>query len=919
MSACRGATAGLASLLTILIAAWAAVAPGYAATPWPSSRGALLSEVATGGSSASDEFVEIYNAGSAPVELGGCELAYVSASGSSVTLKVAFAAPLPVGPGQHLLVANAAGAYAATADATYAGGLAGDGGTVVLRRGDGGVIDALSWGTAANSYAEGAPAPAPPAGSSLERRPGSPAGNWLDSNDNSADWLVRASPHPQAMAAAPEPTATEIPSGDPTIGTSDEPSAELSALPSSTALPSPTALPSSTAQPSPTIAPGSIGPSGPASSPDPSPSDLESIGQARLRQPGAHVHVAGSVSMAPGLTGSELLFAIADPSGGIFVRLPSPAGLRVGQPVEAAGTLSTPYGQLEIRDLSLLVLGPQGEAPAPVPARAADVGEGLEGSLVSLEGLVESVQGEDGRLVFEIGDGGRSVRVFADPLTGISKADVSRGQLVRVTGVVGQHATATGNLDGYKLWLRWRDDLDVLSIDPGVTDYPDVDPSVEPLPSVVFYTDLATGLAVRGRWVDVTAIVTAPAGIIDWGGPTIVVDDETAAVAVILPDGAARPGIGERVRVVGRVSSLHNGRRVLATIVEPLSGGAVPVPQEVAGAVAAQDEWRLVTVVGRITRLTRAGVRWRADLSVAGEAVAVLGEPGAGISTDGLVPGRLAMVTGIVRRNTSDSDLFYVIPRSAADLRLGPPVPTASAGSQGGSGGEGSGTGQGSTDGAAVTGGTPGAGGITAVSDLAGLVGREVTVAGLVVAVDGCVAVLDDGTGRVRLGGEAAADAICLLQPGDAVEVVGTVAQDPEGLLVAVDPERILALPGGGGPGDWPAASAPADGGTGPETSHPAASSAAPALPGAEAGRAALAVTAQPGPGPVAVALLILLGLLAVLTGAVGLAALAVPGLRLRLHDGLIRAVHAARRAMERARRLAGRLAQAVVQRTPGS
>jgi hypothetical protein len=913
MSACRGVTAGLASLLTILIAAWAAVAPGCAAAPWPSSRGALLSEVATGGSSASDEFVEIYNAGSVPVELGGCELAYASASGSSAALKVAFATPLSIGPGQHLLAANAAGIYAATADATYAGGLAGDGGTLVLRRGDGSVIDALSWGTAVNSYVEGVPAPAPPAGSSLERRPGSPAGNWLDSNDNSADWLVRANPHPQAMAAAPEPAATETPSGDPTIWISDEPSAELSAQPS------PTALPSSTAQPSPTIAPGSIGPSEPAPSPDPSPSDLESIGQARLRQPGAHVHVAGSVSMAPGLKGSELLLAIADPSGGIFVRLPSPAGLRVGQPVEAAGALSAPYGQLEIRDLSLLVLGPQGDAPAPVPARPADIGEGLEGSLVSLEGLVESVQGEDGRLVLEIGDGDCSVRVFADPLTGISKADVSRGQMIRVTGVVGQHATATGKLDGYKLWLRGRDDLDVLSIDPGVTDYPDVDPSVEPLPSVVFYTDLATGLAVRGRWVDVTATVTAPAGIIDWGGPTIVVDDGTAAVAVILPDGAAQPRIGERVRVVGRVSSLHNGRRVLATVVEPLSGGAVPVPQEVAGAVAAQDEWRLVTVVGRITRLTRAGVRWRADLSVAGEAVAVLGEPGAGVSTDGLVPGRLAMVTGIVRRSTSDSDLFYVVPRGAADLRLGPPVPGASVSSQGGPGGSGSDTGQGSTGGAAILGGTSDAGGITAVSDLGGLIGREVTVAGLIVAVEGCVAVLDDGTGRVRLGGEAAADAICLLQPGDAVEVSGTVSQDSEGLLVAVDPERILALPGGGGPGDWPAVSVPADDGTDPEATHSAAGSAAPALPGAQAGRAALAVTAQPGPGPVAVALLILLGLLAVLTGAVGLAALAVPGLRLRLHDGLIRAVHAARRAMERARRLAGRLGQAVVQRTPGS
>jgi hypothetical protein len=151
------------------------------------------------------------------------------------------------------------------------------------------------------------------------------------------------------------------------------------------------------------------------------------------------------------------------------------------------------------------------------------------------------------------------------------------------------------------------------------------------------------------------------------------------------------------------------------------------------------------------------------------------------------------------------------------------------------------------------------------------------------------------------------------------VEVSGTVSQDLEGLLVAVDPERIVALAGGGGAGDWPATSASADDGAGPEATHPAASSAAPALPGAQAGRAALAVTAQPAPGPAAVALLILLGLLAVLAGAVGLAALVVPGIRLRLHAGLIRAVRATRPAMESARRLAGRLAEAVVKRTPGS
>jgi hypothetical protein len=590
--------------------------------------------------------------------------------------------------------------------------------------------------------------------------------------------------------------------------------------------------------------------------------------------------VAGTVSIGPGLTGSDLLFAMVDASGGIFVRLPSAAGIRVGQPVEAIGTLSAPYGQLEIRDLALLSLGLEEEPPVPQTAQLADVGEGLEGSLVSFEGVVQSIQGDEGRLLVEIGDGEDTLRVLADPQTGIFKADVSRGQLVRVTGVLGQHATATGKLDGYKLWLRSRDDLAVLSIDPDVTAYPDVDPSVGPLPSVSIYTDLATGLAVRGRLVDVNATVTASVGVIDWGGPTIVVDDGTAAVAVVLPDGAPRPRIGERVRVAGKVSSLHNGRRVMATLVATLPGGVVPAPQEVA-AVTSQDEWRLVRVVGRITRLVRAGTRWRVDLDVAGEAAAVLGEPASGVSTEGLTPGRLAMVTGIVRRSTSDPDAFYIVPRGTADMRLGPAVsatPRPGADSApGGSAAEGAGA----ADGAGNR--------LTAVSELAGLVGSDVLVAGLIVAVDGPTVLLDDGTGRVRLGGDAAADALGLLEPGDAVEVAGAVARDEAGLLVLVDPERILAMPGAG-PGDG------LDGGDGAPASLTSPWATAEATARATAGAAGnpaggLAGPAQPGrgPAPLTGALAIVLAALAVLGGAAGLAALAVPGLRLRLHAALCR------------------------------
>src|SRR5450759_2347517 len=191
---------------------------GYAGTPtsWPPSSQLLLAEVVTGGASASDEYAEIANAGPISVDLGGCELVYATATGTTTTRKALFASPLLLDPGRHLLVANGAGIYGPLADATYTGGFAADGGSFALRCGDGTVIDAVGWGTATNAYRGGSAAPAPPARSSSERRPGADGGNVEDTNDNATDWLVQSNPVPQSLVSAPVPGApSETPSPSP--------------------------------------------------------------------------------------------------------------------------------------------------------------------------------------------------------------------------------------------------------------------------------------------------------------------------------------------------------------------------------------------------------------------------------------------------------------------------------------------------------------------------------------------------------------------------------------------------------------------------------------------------------------------------------------------------------------------------------
>ncbi len=187
MPVTRTHSRGYALLAIVMLIASVTSAMASAATPVPVPAAYravepnvprfLVGEVVTGGASASDEWVEIYNAGSAAGDLAGLELVYVTATGGTVTRKQVWEASLMLEPGRHLLVANADGAYASLSDGTYSGGFSSVGGTAALRTLDGQVLDSLSWGNAASSWVEGTAGAAPPAGSSLERLPGGVLGN----------------------------------------------------------------------------------------------------------------------------------------------------------------------------------------------------------------------------------------------------------------------------------------------------------------------------------------------------------------------------------------------------------------------------------------------------------------------------------------------------------------------------------------------------------------------------------------------------------------------------------------------------------------------------------------------------------------------------------------------------------------------
>lgn len=149
----------------------------------------VISEIQTGSSaSASEEFIEIYNPTTSPVDLSGWKIEYKSASGSSWSSKATLSGNLE--PSGYYLVAS--NSYlSGLADQSMSDGLSATGGHVRIKDASGVQVDLIGWGSATSP--EGSAHTSPPAGQSLER---TPLGE--DSDNNSSDFVVRLVPQPQS-------------------------------------------------------------------------------------------------------------------------------------------------------------------------------------------------------------------------------------------------------------------------------------------------------------------------------------------------------------------------------------------------------------------------------------------------------------------------------------------------------------------------------------------------------------------------------------------------------------------------------------------------------------------------------------------------------------------------------------------------
>lgn len=633
----------------------------------------LVSEVVTGGTSASDELIEIHNPTAAPLPLEGLELVYVSATGATISRRAAWPLDAPtVPPGGHVLVANELGIYAAIGDALYASGMAATGGSVALRiQGAETAIDAVGWGTAANSWMEGGAAPAPSAGSSIERLPGGALGSNQDGDDNALDFAVRSEPDPQNSGSPPRPDPDATP--PPTLG------------PTASASPTPSPAPSATVGPTPDAA-------------------AVPIATARALPDGTVATVQGTALSASTFTDGGGY--VADGSGGIAV-LVTGASFERGDLLRLSGELDDRFAQRTLRvDAHDLVRLGTGSEPAPTAVATGAIGEGLEGRLAQVDATIVGAGSTlTTGVAFDLDDGSGAVRLVVPAASGIDVTGWGAGTTLELVGIVGQRDSSGTGLSGYR--LQPRDAADVIRLGapseptpaPSESQSPEASPTPSPGTAVV---SIATARALpKNTRTRVQGTVTLARGVVD--GETAVIQDASGAIVLRLGDEVGRLASGEVVEVDG-ARSTKSGMETLRVTAPPrrLGSAALPAPRSVRTGQAGEAlEAVRVVVRGGLVAAARQASSGSVSFEIddgSGPLRVFIGPSLAGDLGD-LEGGAWVEVHGVLGQETTGAQPsrgYRVWLGRASDLRV---LATPASGAEGGSE---AGTGDGTLDGSAA-------------------------------------------------------------------------------------------------------------------------------------------------------------------------------------------------------------------------
>ncbi len=179
----------------------------------------IINEIQTAGTTANDEFVELFNPTDKSVILNGFKLTKKSKTGSESTLlsSAKFLGSIPVHG--YFLIAHPDYKEALSADIAYSSAsyyLSNDY-AVILYNSDGTIVDKVGYGAAIDS--EGTPAPNPGKNQSIERK------NFSDTGNNFADFEITNNPSPRNSSFREGPQNAPADSSSTSDSLSNSPSA----------------------------------------------------------------------------------------------------------------------------------------------------------------------------------------------------------------------------------------------------------------------------------------------------------------------------------------------------------------------------------------------------------------------------------------------------------------------------------------------------------------------------------------------------------------------------------------------------------------------------------------------------------------------------------------------------------------------
>jgi hypothetical protein len=166
------------------------------------SNTVVISEFRTRGpKGGNDEFIELYNLSSSPVNIGGWKVAGSNDTGATST-RATIPANTTLNAGCHYLLANtAASGYSETVtpDQTYATGITDDGGIAIINGTT--IIDAVGMSTG-SAYKEGTTLAQKTNNLEQSYQRMDSVGNVVDTDNNAADFVYSTSPTPQNLSAS---------------------------------------------------------------------------------------------------------------------------------------------------------------------------------------------------------------------------------------------------------------------------------------------------------------------------------------------------------------------------------------------------------------------------------------------------------------------------------------------------------------------------------------------------------------------------------------------------------------------------------------------------------------------------------------------------------------------------------------------